>query len=485
MKNKNLQHILIGISILFYFIQVFIDSLNSLPQTDFKILVLSLTPEFAYQSVIELPIWISSLFIHNSFLSPVVFLKILKAIVLFADLFLIAFFIYRSTKNLVLAFSTVLCLQFILFFNHSTLQLLLLFLFLIPSVYLFYEVIFNEKVGLNEKKKLILSSVVFGFTFLIHPVSFLLVIFLFGSLIFSKQFAKIPETYLTFLILFIFLSPKILWEIQFQSKVQCSRFIYTDTIHESIPSGFVIVDDRFKNWDQLYSSSLGKEIKFSLLSSFENRNIFLWKHRKDIELPLYFTFSNPNQNFGYTPISSGFAVEPRIYNSDEELFFSINQNFQKPFLYWISGFFFWFGQWGVFVLVPLILFFTKQNMKSFGTELVKYIILIFIAALIVTLLKNGIMRPRPLSEFGNQVWVWFKPVTQRSFPSGDAQAVFTMLIPLLWIRPKLKWLILLAPIAAFNRVIVGAHFPFDILVGSLIGISTAWIAKLWLWEKSE
>ncbi len=483
--KKDYQHILIGISVLLYFIQVFLESLSVLPQSDFKILVLSFTPEFAYQSVLELPVWLASLFIHNQILSPVVFLKIVKAILLFSDLFLIVWFIQRSTKNQVLAFSTVLVLQLVFIFNNSTFQFLLILLFLIPSVYLFFDATFSEKTGLNEKRKLVLSSIFFGFTFLIHPVSFILFVLLFGSLLFSKQFNRLTETYLTFIILFIFLSPKILWEIQNQSKVQCSRFIYTDTVHESIPSGFVIVDDRFKNWDHLYFSSVGKEIQFSLLSSFENRNVFLWEHRKDIQKPLYFTFSTPNQDFGFTPISSGFEHEPRIMNSDEDLFFSINSNFQKPWLYWVSGFFFWLGQWGVFVLVPLILFFTKTDMKSFGTELGKYVVLILVSALVINLIKNGVLRPRPLSEFGNQVWIWFTPVTQRSFPSGDSQAVFTMLVPLLWLRPKLKWLILLAPFAALNRIIVGAHFPFDVLVGSLIGISTAWMAKLWLWEKSE
>lgn len=483
--KKDYQHILIGISVLLFFIQIFLESLSVLPQTDFKILVLSHTPEFAYQSVLELPVWISSLFIGNSILSPVIFLKIVKAFLLFSDLFLIVWFIQRSTKNTVLAFCTILFLQLILFFNSSTFQFLLLLLFLVPSVYLFFDATFSKKNGLIEKRKLVLSSILFGFTFLIHPVSFILFVLLFGSLIFSKQFSRLPETYLTFLILFIFLSPKILWEIQNQSKVQCSKFIYTDTVHESIQSGYVIVDDRFDNWIQLYFSSAGKDIQFSLLSSFENRNVFLWKHRKDIQKPLYFTFSTPNQEFGYTPISSGFETETRILNTDEDLFFSINQNFQKPWLYWVSAFFFWLGQWGVFVLVPLILFMTKTDMKSFGTDLGKYVVLILVSALVLNLIKNGVLRPRPLSEFGNQVWVWFTPVTQRSFPSGDSQAVFTMLVPLWWLRPKLRWLVLLAPIAAFNRVVVGAHFPFDILTGSLIGFSTAWMAKLWLWEKSE
>ena len=482
--KKEYKHIFIVISVLLYFCQILMELFSSLPQSDFKLLVLAQTPEFAYQNVTEFPVWISSLFVHAEIISPVLILRILKLVLLVLIILLLIKTIYQSTSNLLLAIVSALMLQVLLMFNQTGLSFLLLLVFLIPSVYFFLKTACSVEINLPEKRNLILSAFLFGFTLLIHPVSFLLFVFLFGSLLVSKKFLRIPETYLCFLILFIFISPKMLWEIQNQSKVQCSRFIYTDTVHETINSGFVIVDDHFQNWEQLYQSSISKGLNFSLLSSFENRNVFLWRHGNETD-SLYFTFSNPNQAFGFTPVSSGFRAEERILNSDEDLFFKINQNFQQPWLYWISYFFFWLGQWGVFISIPVLLLLTRSDWKSVGMDLGKYLILIIIAALIITAIKTAIMRPRPLKEFGEWVWVWFTPVKERSFPSGDAQAVFTMLIPLWWLRPKLRWLILLAPFTALNRVVAGAHFPFDILTGSIIGISTAWTAKLWLWEKSK
>ena len=65
------------------------------------------------------------------------------------------------------------------------------------------------------------------------------------------------------------------------------------------------------------------------------------------------------------------------------------------------------------------------------------------------------------------------PVTY-SFPSGHATVAFACATTLALAVPRLRWpLFALAALIAFSRVYVGVHFPFDVLVGALLGVGIA------------
>ncbi len=86
------------------------------------------------------------------------------------------------------------------------------------------------------------------------------------------------------------------------------------------------------------------------------------------------------------------------------------------------------------------------------------------------LLKNSLKRNRPFRVMAikNQV----NPSDQFSFPSGHTSAAFLFvtltaaLLPVLWL-PLLLWALLVG----LSRVVLGVHFPTDILVGALLGTS--------------
>lgn len=122
-----------------------------------------------------------------------------------------------------------------------------------------------------------------------------------------------------------------------------------------------------------------------------------------------------------------------------------------------------------------------------------FVILSFAAGplVIVQTLKVliGRVRPRALVEFGGDAEftpVWqFSVACERncSFPSGEASAAAAALSLLVFIPEKFRWIaaMVLTPclaLIAFNRVMFGAHFISDVVLGWLMTI----FAMIWVWR---
>lgn len=58
-----------------------------------------------------------------------------------------------------------------------------------------------------------------------------------------------------------------------------------------------------------------------------------------------------------------------------------------------------------------------------------------------------------------------------SFPSQHAMLFFLLATIIYWIRPRVSfWFFFVAIIISLSRVIVGVHYPSDILVGAVFGV---------------
>lgn len=98
---------------------------------------------------------------------------------------------------------------------------------------------------------------------------------------------------------------------------------------------------------------------------------------------------------------------------------------------------------------------------------------LFVAALYRTM-KNTIRRPRPFSQH-RAIVAHVAPLDEFSFPSGHTLHAVTFAIIAVNYYPGLGWL--LAPMTlaiAASRVILGVHYPSDVLAATGLGIVIAW-----------
>jgi membrane-associated phospholipid phosphatase len=113
------------------------------------------------------------------------------------------------------------------------------------------------------------------------------------------------------------------------------------------------------------------------------------------------------------------------------------------------------------------------------------------AALWTQLTKQFIDLPRPLAALAAEQFYQAGPAYRRvSFPSGHAAAAFAMAG--IWVmgvthsRPLRGLVLLLAALVSLSRIMLGVHWPVDILWGMLGGWLGAWLGLAlqarWRWR---
>ncbi len=88
-------------------------------------------------------------------------------------------------------------------------------------------------------------------------------------------------------------------------------------------------------------------------------------------------------------------------------------------------------------------------------------------------IKGRTRRPRP-SEVFQHLRVTVAPLDRFSFPSGHTLHAVAFTCMAGWWHPALLWI--LAPftvLVALSRLVLGLHYPSDVLVGAMIGAALA------------
>jgi len=144
------------------------------------------------------------------------------------------------------------------------------------------------------------------------------------------------------------------------------------------------------------------------------------------------------------------------------------------YLNW-NGFFWW-------ILAFLLL--RSRGLNRRGIAATGTVVLAMLAAWGFTeILKLIVRRPRPFDALANAPGLLPAPETviahpsSFSFPSGDAALAMGAAIAFAQVSPKYRApILLLGASAALARVVVGVHYPFDVLGGMAVGIAAGLLA---------
>lgn len=151
-----------------------------------------------------------------------------------------------------------------------------------------------------------------------------------------------------------------------------------------------------------------------------------------------------------------------------------------------DGLFVVLAEYVIFLMIASLALYALINKKSRGKRLavvMQALIAGFIGrVVIVSIIRALFFRPRPfVADTVNQL-VAHDP-KDASFPSGHASVMFAIAFVVLMFDAEWGVVYLIAAtISATARVVVGVHFPLDILGGALVGLLSA-ITVRWIFKK--
>ncbi len=94
---------------------------------------------------------------------------------------------------------------------------------------------------------------------------------------------------------------------------------------------------------------------------------------------------------------------------------------------------------------------------------------------VYSLLKRGVRRPRPCAVHDGLI-LTVAPLDRFSFPSGHTLHAIAFSVVATAHAPVLGWLVWpFTALVALSRLVLGLHYPSDVLAGGALGATIAWL----------
>ena|SRR3989338_932622 len=137
----------------------------------------------------------------------------------------------------------------------------------------------------------------------------------------------------------------------------------------------------------------------------------------------------------------------------------------------------------MYVLLLIVVVYTVSNYRRWRDLAIVAIGSALVARLVIAQsIKMLYDHPRPYWLLSDVNLLLAKEM-ESSFPSGHVIFVFALATGVYFYNKSAgRWFLGMAVLVGVARVFVGVHWPYDIIVGAVLGVATAYICN-WLYQK--
>lgn len=162
-----------------------------------------------------------------------------------------------------------------------------------------------------------------------------------------------------------------------------------------------------------------------------------------------------------------------LVNIDITLFYFFNGTLSNSFFDKLMPFITNHNHWILLYTFVVVSLLWKGGKKGRICVLLLFITIALSDQISSSLIKEAVGRIRPC-HFLDDVNLLVPCGGGKSFPSSHAVNNFSAALVLSFFYREYKWIFFsIAALMAFSRVYVGVHYPFDVIVGAIIGLLIA------------